>query len=211
MSHKSYKSHIAAMAIAFALSATATVAAAEPDVQAVADDLVSRHDRIVESLGALRAGGGLTDAAALKIIREHASPKMDFEQLTKRAAGKHWRKAKGEERARLRKAFRALLENTYAKVLTGYSGQRVRLVSARAREGGGVSALLEVSGGKSAEIEYVFAENKNSGEQLIADIKVEGISLVANYRRQFARVVKKSGIEGLVAEVEKIAAERAPS
>ena len=196
----------AALSLALALSFSAH---AELNPQQVAEDLAARNNRMVADLKMLRADGALTEAAALKIMQKHAASKLDYPKLTRRAMGRHWRKADDAAREKLTTAFRALLENTYAKVLTGYSDQNVKLTKAAPRANGGVSATLEVSGATTAKIEYVCREHE--GDYLVEDIKVQGISLVANYRRQFGGIIKKSGIDGLITRLQQMASERAPS
>lgn len=184
-------------------------AAAELSPQPVADDLAARNNAMIAGLKQLRDEGTLTQQAALALMQEHASPKLDFAKLTQRAMGKHWRKADDDARTKLQESFRQLLENTYAKLLSGYGGQEVKLISASSRANGGVSAVLEVQGTRAVMIEYICREVAN-GDYAVSDIKVEGISLVANYRRQFGAVIKKSGIEGLITKLQMMAQERAP-
>jgi phospholipid transport system substrate-binding protein len=142
--------------------------------------------------------GEIPPAFALEVIREEMSPLIDYERVTRRAMGRNWKKADDDQRARVVAAFRALLENTYSKVLSRYQNQQTRLASAELRPKGRISAVLEISGdSKAVSMEYVLAAN-DEGEHRVTDIKVEKISLVANYRRQFAGAIKKRGMDGFV-------------
>ena len=194
-------------AFIFALLSCVLVLPAQADK---ADDvsrmLMKRSNAVIAKLSALRSEENLNNQTALKIIQAEMSPLLDFGQLTKRAMGKHWRKASDLERSDVTEAFRDLLESTYAKVLAKYSGQKVALVDAALLGSSGkVSVVLEVRGedGPAAEIDYIFSPTDDG--YLIGDIKVEGISLVANYRRQFASEISDTGIEGLVAKLRKLA------
>lgn len=189
------------------LSAALALQAAALEPQEIADDLLARNNAMVDELAALNDAGELSQQGALELIQKHASPKLDFAKLTQRAMGKNWRKADDDAKAKLQAAFQALLENTYAKLLTGYRGQKIQLAEVKPRDKG-ASVVLEILGGAGAKIEYVCREV--GGDYAVGDIKVEGISLVANYRRQFAAVIKAGGIDGLVAKLEELAAERAP-
>ena len=64
-------------------------------------------------------------------------------------------------------------------------------------------------GGRTASIEYICREIAD-GDYAVSDIKVEGVSLVANYRRQFGSIIKKTGIDGLIQKLQTMAAARAP-
>lgn len=198
---KAAKTLVAAAALLLPL-AFASPAAAALDPMEVADDLMARHDRIVGELKQLQDGGALTQEAALGLMREHASPKFDFAKLTQKAVGKHWRKAGKDAKAKLQDVFRQLLENSYAGLLSSYAGQEIKLLSATARSNGGASVMLELQGAQAAKIEYV-CRGVTGGGYVIDDIKVEGISLMANYRRQIGAIVKESGIDGLIDELQK--------
>lgn len=194
----------AGVAVVAAL-AVAPVARAEEAAE-VADNLVRQSNRVIARLVALQGDGELDADSALEVIRSDMSPLLDFQRLAQRAMGKYWRRAEEEERARVVAAFRGLLENTYAKVLRKFSGQKVELVSAKDLAEGKSSVVLKVFDAEnSAEIDYVFEESEG-GETLISDIKVEGVSLISNYRRQFASIIKKSGVDGLVEKLEQLAA-----
>lgn len=205
---KAAKALVAAAALLLPL-AFAFPAAAALEPMEVADDLAARHNRIVGELKQLHDNGTLTQESALALMQEHASPKLDFAKLVQKAMGKHWRKADKEAKAKLRKVFRQLLENSYARLLTEYAGQEIKLSSATARSNGGASVILELQGAQKATLEYVCREVTGGG-YVIDDIKIESVSMVATYRRQFGAIIKKSGINGLIDDLQKKAAELAP-
>ena len=191
---------------AVSLAVGGASAQAAPDAQALADDLVKRSDAVIEKLSEQAAGDGITDSFALQLIQQEMSPLLDFHRLTKRAMGKYWRKTDEETRERVVKSFRQLLENTYAKVLSRYSGQRAELVSYKPLPSGDISVVLGVSDGeKTTNMEYLYVEN-GEGDFLVGEVKIEGISLVANYRRQFAGLIKSGGADGLADKLQQMAA-----
>lgn len=192
-------------AAAAALAMLALTAAPAFAGQEVAETLIQRSDAIIAQLAELRQNDALDNDAALHLIQMEMSPLFDFERLTKRAMGKYWRRTEPPTREAIVAAFRELLERTYAKVLAQYSGQQVELLSVAGLPDDELSVVLTVSdGSKSAEVEYVYAP-ADAG-YLIGDIKVEGISLVANYRRQFASVIRQDGAEALVDKLHELAA-----
>jgi phospholipid transport system substrate-binding protein len=55
------------------------------------------------------------------------------------------------------------------------------------------------AGAPAISIDYKMYDK--DGEWLVYDIKIESISLVANYRSSFTRLVRKKGIDGLIKEL----------
>ena len=189
-------------AVAAGLLAAAPAWAVDPDAAAAA--LSEGSDAAIMELNRERQYGGLDDAAALRIIRAHISPLFNFERLTQRAMGKYWRRTTDGERADLTAAFRGLLETTYAKLIAQYSGQEVEILDSRARPGNKAGVALRVSdGARAVTMEYEFTADE-SGAALVTDIKVEGISWLANYRRQFAGVLRRDGVDGLLEKLREL-------
>lgn len=188
------------------LAAFFSPSALAADADALAADLMERNNAMIARLKEQKTASGALDSdATFRIIQQHMSAAFNFQKLTQRAMGKHWRRTDADMRRSLTLAFRLLLENTYAKVLTQYSDQQVKLLKAAALPSGNISVLMEIVGaGKSAQIEYLLSPG-DDGKHRITDVKVEKISLLTNYRRQFARTIKKSGVEGLLTELEELA------
>ena len=183
------KKIITCVAVACALTAPTQAA----DANAVAADLLAINNNIIEQLSAQKAkGNALNSDNILEIIRAGVSSKFNFERLTQRAMGKHWKKTDDDTKQQLTSAFKNLMEKTYAKVLERYNDEKINLLEAKELlSGKGVSVLMEVSGGgKSVQIEYIMSPD-DSGEHRIVDIKVEKVSLLANYRRQFSRIISQ--------------------
>ena len=179
---------------------------AASDVERVVTRLTEVNNRIISSLVILKASGNLDGNGALSLIQTEASPLMDFNKLTRQAMGKHWRKADDAVRTRIVELFRVLLEVTYAKVFSKYSGQIIKVIEAKTLVDGDISVIMEVNdGSKAVEIEYTFSPNED-GEYLIDNIKVEGISLIASYRRQFSKIISAKGVEGLAEKLESMTA-----
>lgn len=186
--------------------AVAVVPAQAAKEQEISDMMLNKSNSIVEQLQLLRDSGNLSRFVTLDIIRKDMSPLINFAELTKKAMGKHWRRTDDNVREEIILNFRALLENTYAKVFAQYSGQQVKPVSSEVLENGDISVVLQISGNnKSANINYIFSEDV-AEDYFISGIKVEGISLVANYRRQFATIISREGAPALAKRLRSMAA-----
>ena len=188
---------------AAAMFAFAANAASTPEEAGA--DIAARNDAIVGELRRLQNSGELSEDVARDLIRDHLSPIIDFRRLAGQAAGKYWRRAEKDEKKRIVAAFRHLLENVYAKVLSRYSDQKVVLADSKLRGDGTILVGVEVQDGAvAALLEYVLRDN--NGELKITDVLVEKISLLDTYRRQFAQIAKKEGTAGLANRLEELAA-----
>ena len=186
------------------MTATTAAAQANPETAAaVATDLAARNNRVVQELQQLKQSNALSPQAVLALIQKEMSPIINFSRLAAQATGKYWRSATEDDKQRITQHFRILLEQNYAKLLARYDQQKVQTIESKTRADKTILVGVKVYGGnKSARIDYVFYPQDDNMQ--ISDIQVEGISLLATYRRQFAQIAKQYGTAGLAAKLEEL-------
>ena len=138
----------------------------------------------------------------IQVIEAKVLPHFNFASMTALAMGQNWSKATPEQKKRLVEEFKTLLVRTYASALSAYSEQRFDFRPLRARPTDTdvvVNVRVIQSGAQPVPIDYSM-EKTPSGWKAY-DVSVGGVSLVANYRTEFATVVRNSGIEGLIRDL----------
>jgi phospholipid transport system substrate-binding protein len=138
-------------------------------------------------------------AKLLEVIEAKVLPHFNFTAMTALAMGRNWSKATPEQKKRLTQEFRTLLVRTYASALSAYSDQRFDYRPLRAKPTDTdvtVNVRVMQSGAQPVPIDYSM-EKTGSGWK-VYDVMIGGVSLVANYRTEFAATVRESGIEGLI-------------
>lgn len=136
-------------------------------------------------------------------------PHFDFERMSQRVLGKHWRSAGSDQRRRFIEEFRTLLVRTYAVAVAQYSEQEIRILTTRERKNGKeASVRTEVvqPGGPSIPIRYDLHDMQ--GGWKVYDVTIDGVSLVINYRSTFNREIGRNGIDALIERLEKRNAEQ---
>ena len=161
----------------------------------VSDQLRSRIDRVVTIL----------EDPVLKVrpeerrvaLRGAATDIFDFTEITRRSLGRHWQAATPAEREELVLLFTALLERSYLGRIEQYTGERIAVVGeALDGELATVRTRLVSKGGTETAVDYRLYR---AGDRWMAyDVSVEGVSLVANYRAQFNKIIQASSAQALV-------------
>jgi phospholipid transport system substrate-binding protein len=161
----------------------------------VSDQLRSRLDRVVT----------LLDDPILKVrpeerrvaLRGAATDIFDFTEITRRSLGRHWQAATPAEREELVLLFTALLERSYLGRIEQYTSERIAVVGeALDGELATVRTRLMSKGGTETAVDYRLYR---AGDRWMAyDVSVEGVSLVANYRSQFNKIIQASSAQALV-------------
>ena len=187
--------------LAMLLWASLTAIAATSPSQAQTPDSVIREtaDEVIAAIKADKAIQAGDRKRAYDLINQKVLPHFDFVHMTRLAVGRYWRDATPDQQKRLMDGFRDLLVRTYASSLSQYKDQVVQIKGTEETAGDPeavVHTLLVPSGGQTIPIDYNM--EKMGTDWKVYDIKVDGVSLVTNYRSEFADVVRRNGLDGLI-------------
>lgn len=126
--------------------------------------------------------------------------KFDFRDMSMRALAKHWQGKSPAEQDRFVFLFKTLLENTYIAKIETYSGEKV--VFKKAAVQGNKAIVYSDLIRKNVETPVNYKLKNNDDRWTVYDVEVEGVSLVNNYRTQFASILGKENFAGLIAKLE---------
>jgi phospholipid transport system substrate-binding protein len=144
----------------------------------------------------IRAGNR---AKLIGLIEARVLPHFDFTSMTSLALGQNWRKATPEQKTRLTDEFKTLLVRTYASALAAYSDQKFDFRPLRAKPTDtDVTVQVRVLQPGAQPVPIDYSMEKTAAGWKAYDVMVGGVSLVANYRTEFANVVRESGVDGLI-------------
>ena len=135
----------------------------------------------------------------IELIDAKVLPHFNFQTMTASAVGRNWEKASAEQKARVMDEFKTLLVRTYASAIAAYSNQKFEFRPLRAKPTDTdvtVNVRVLQSGNQAVTIDYDM-EKRPTGWK-VWDVRVGGISLVANYRTEFDNLVREGGIDGLL-------------
>lgn len=133
------------------------------------------------------------------LLEKVIGDRFSYEEMARRSLGVQWNKLDEKERQEFIELFRALLTNSYADKIEGYSGEQVHYLNER-QEPGYAEVRTKVTSGKT-EIPLDYRLIDKAGDWRVYDVVVDGVSLVNNYRGQFAKILRTSGYADLVAKL----------
>ena len=139
----------------------------------------------------------------VQLIDAKVLPHFNFNSMTQLAMGQNWKGATPEQKKQLVEGFRTLLVRTYASALAAYSEQKFDYRPLRAKPTDtDVTVQVRViqPGAQPVPIDYSMEKTPTGWK--VYDVSVGGVSLVANYRTEFANVVRSSGIDGLIKDLQ---------
>ncbi len=154
---------------------------------------------IIQKDKEIQGGGAAGKKKVVALIETKVLPHFNFQAMTASAVGRNWEKATPEQKARLAEEFKTLLVRTYSSALAAYSNQKFDFRPLRAKPTDTdvtVNVRVLQSGAQPVTIDYDMEKRPNGWK--VWDVRVGGISLVANYRTEFDNVVREKGVDGLI-------------
>ncbi len=137
-----------------------------------------------------------------KLVEEALLPHADIEAMSRWVLGKYWREASEAQRRRFEQEFRRLLVRTYAAAVKDVVPGDIRYLPERPgtrADSRIVRTEVQRPDGPPLPINYYMY--LRDGKWKLYDVRVEGISLITNYRSSFASEIRSKGIDGLISEL----------
>jgi phospholipid transport system substrate-binding protein len=130
-------------------------------------------------------------------IRKVAHEAFDVTETARRVLARHWQARTPAEREEFTRLFADLLEHTYIARLDEYGGERIRYVG-ESVDGELATVRARIVTKAGAEVPVESRVVRRGERWLIYDVLIENVSLIANYRSQFDRIVRTSSYEELI-------------
>jgi phospholipid transport system substrate-binding protein len=158
------------------------------------EQLQGTIDRVIEVLRTMRSQGDIERNR--KSLRQILLTRFDFAAMAEKSLGNRWNDLKGEE-GEFVSAFTDFVEHSYMSTLGSYRGEKVVYDTDRAN---GESAEVDtrVVGGQGSPIKIGYKLHLRSGQWMVYDAVIDDVSVVGNYRSQFARILHTASLEELI-------------
>ena len=185
------------MAAVIAVAANSAWAYAEvaPDVLArnVTDEVLA----IVRADKDLQSGN---QEKVIQLVESKVLPHFNFTHMTRLAVGRNWRDCTPEQQQALTEEFKMLLVRTYTTAYRQYRNETIEYRPLRMAPGDTDVVVKSVvkQPGRPQPIAVDYMMEKLPSGWKVYDVKIEGVSLVENYRSTFAGEIQRNGVDGLV-------------
>jgi phospholipid transport system substrate-binding protein len=132
------------------------------------------------------------------VIRRVANDIFDFTETTRRSLGPHWHARTPQEREEVTRLYADLLERSYIGKIEMYSGEKIQFLGDTI-DGDQATVRTRLVTRQGTDIPVDYRMHRVPGDRwLTYDVSIEGVSLVANYRAQFNKIIQTSGYASLV-------------
>ena len=184
-------------AVAMVLTSGATAWAGAPTEQ-----LRGRIDRVLQVLEDPQFKPEARTMERRQVVRTIVEEIFDFRELSQRSLGPHWKARTPAERDEFVQLFADLLERSYITKIELYSGGERIQYTAESLDGDDLATVrTKIVTKQGTEIPVDYRMHRVETRWLVYDVAIEGVSLVANYRAQFNKIIQRSSFKGLLAQL----------
>jgi phospholipid transport system substrate-binding protein len=188
------------LAAAFVLIAGIATLCAVSGLQAQAPDAMAEVKATVDQVLSVvkdpnyKASTGERRQKLREIIGSH----FDFTAMSRSALGTHWKDLSEQQRQEFTDLFTRLMEASYMGKIESYNNQQIdyqREIS-EGPQYAQVNTQITQAGQEPVSVNYRLRQD--AGTWKVYDVIINGISLVANYRNQFNRIMNSKGYDALI-------------
>ncbi len=183
---------VVVLSLVFALSGGGPAWAGAPT-----EHLRSQVERVIKTLDDPELKKESRARERRQAVRKIAEDIFDFTETAKRSLGRHWANRSAAEREEFVRLFTDLLERSYLTKIETYSGEKVHY-NGDAVDGDVATVKTRIATKSGTEIPIDYKMLKRGERWLVYDVAIEGVSLVANYRTQFNKIIQTSSYQELV-------------
>ena len=134
----------------------------------------------------------------MKHYRELLRDGFAVNTIARFALGRYWRRATPEVREEYLALFQEFVLDIYSKRLNGFSGETFAVLKSQTVNESDTMVSTEISSVDSPPIRVDYRVRSQEGTLKIVDVLVEGISLIVTQRSEFASVISRDGLVGLM-------------
>ena len=126
---------------------------------------------------------------------------FDFSEMAKRSLGANWKKVSPDEQEEFVNAFSDFLADTYINRVDQVKPGMIEFNDEKVK---GNKALVKTSimvDEETFPLDYKMYNNE--GKWMVYDVIIENVGLIANYRNEFAGIMRKEKFAGLMKRLKK--------
>jgi phospholipid transport system substrate-binding protein len=129
-------------------------------------------------------------------LRQILLIRFDFAAMAEKSLGNHWKDLEGRKEEFV-STFTDFVEHSYMSTLGSYRGEKIVYDRDRS-DGESAEVDTRVVGGQGSPIKIGYKLHLTGEQWMVYDAVIDEVSLVGNYRSQFARILQTGSLEKLI-------------
>ena len=136
--------------------------------------------------------------AKINEIRAITNEVFDWQELSRRALAREWRKFSPDQQKEFVALFEQLLQNIYADRILAYTSEKIEFGKETELGKGRMEVESYIITTDNKKVPLFYRLTDRSGQWRGYDVVIEGVSMVQNYRDQFRQILRNKKPEDLL-------------
>ena len=133
-------------------------------------------------------------------IKEEISRNMDLQSMARACLGKYWQEISRQEQEEFTAIFKELFLDSYSRMVFDFIKQEKIDYGAAGEKGEEAQvATALIRDNDSIDVDYVL--HRSGKSWLVTDVRIDGVSIIKNYQRSFAKIIRKASFESLLSKL----------
>jgi phospholipid transport system substrate-binding protein len=130
-------------------------------------------------------------------IKKIIAQNFHFDVMAKGALGPHWGGLSEGKHSEFKTVFQDLFQESYTRMVLDFLGrEKIQYVQEESQPGKALVKTIIVRLSEAIPVDYLLLP---VGENwLVADVTIDGVSIIQNYQRSFSRVIKQESFDTLM-------------
>jgi phospholipid transport system substrate-binding protein len=155
--------------------------------------------RDAEIRAALPPKGTEPSPATRQKLESIVTKAVDLDAMAKSALGKTWTETPPAKQKKFLEAFKSRFRKATGEQLDQYRSTEIKYFPEKKEDDDTLVPTEVLVKGEPTHVDYRMRQT--GGTWRIVDIVVDDVSTVENYRSSFNRIIKKEGMDGLIARL----------
>ncbi|MEJ2724262.1 MAG: ABC transporter substrate-binding protein, partial [Deltaproteobacteria bacterium] len=130
-------------------------------------------------------------------IKKIISENFDLDKMAVQSLDSSWKQLSDSRRREFKEIFRDLFQDSYTRLVLDFLRQeKILYLKEDPGKDGILVETMNLRTNEEISVNYLISPLKEGG--LVQDVVIDGVSIVGNYRKSFARFIQRESYEALL-------------
>lgn len=142
----------------------------------------------------------LKPAVSRQKIADLIKVRFNFKAMSQRTLGPYWRDTPAAQQDQFKTLYAKMLIALYMDRIQAYTDQKVKYLNEFVQDNNAMVDTEIIT--KKGPIPIKYRLSDKSGDWLVNDVLIEGVSLIHNYQMSYRDIIQREGMKGLLTRMQ---------
>jgi phospholipid transport system substrate-binding protein len=136
-----------------------------------------------------------------ELIKTIIAKNFEFDQMAEGALRSYWKELDEKQRAVFKDVFKDLFQDSYTRLVLDFlKEEKILYNGEEVQQQGTMVKTVILRAQEQIPVDYILMPVKASWR--VRDVRIDGVSIVENYQKSFARVIKRESYSALLKKMQ---------